>query len=169
MKYIITESQLERIEEKILKLDFDVFGNDWDALQGLIQGRGNPPYILIGNINLRERKDVKSLGSLYKLGGSIDAAKSSLSSLGMLKSVTGDVNLFGSNVSSLGSLEWVGGNGFGLNIGKTNVSSLGKLQFVAGDLYAKGSTLSKNSDLNTRKEIRNKVLVNGTIFFDINT
>lgn len=168
MKYIITEKQLEQIESKILKLRYEIFGNDWDALQGLIQGRGNPPYILIGNLNLKERKDVKTLGSLYKLAGNLDAAKSSLNSLGMLKTVTGDVNLFGSNINSLGSLEWVGGKS-GLNIGKTNVSSLGKLEFVAGDLYTKGSTLSKKSGLNTQKEIRNKVLVNGRIFFDINT
>lgn len=166
MKYIITEKQLEQIENKILKLSYEIFGNDWDSLQGLIQGRGNPPYILIGDLNLRERKDVKTLGSLYKLGGNLDAAKSSLNSLGMLRDVTGNVNLFNSDVSSLGSLRWVGGES-GLNIGSTNISSLGNLEFVAGDLYAKRSTLSKKGSPKLKDEIRQKILVNGTIFLDI--
>lgn len=167
MRYIITEKQLELIESKILKFRFDIFDNDWDALQGLINGRGNPPYILIGNLNLRNRKDVKTLGSLYKLGGNLDAANSSLSSLGILKDVSGNVNLFNSDVSSLNSLERVGGDS-GLNIGKTNISSLGKLNFVGGDLYTKGSLLSKRSTLNTESEIRDVILIQGRIFFDIN-
>jgi hypothetical protein len=42
MKYIITEDQLNKVKDKILKLRFDLFDDNWDDLQSFLKKRGNP-------------------------------------------------------------------------------------------------------------------------------
>jgi len=58
MKYLITERQLKLIKEQdeILELDFDFFNNNWNILQKFLERRGNPPYIITGDLDLRNTK-----------------------------------------------------------------------------------------------------------------
>ena len=86
--------------------------------------------------------------------------------MGNLRKVSGSVSWFKSPVQSIGNLEFVGGGG-GLNLGGTNIKSLGKLKFVADDLYLKKTPISRDANINTKKDITNKVLVGGRIFLDI--
>lgn len=172
MKIIIKESQYKKLfsEEKkdgIMKISYDLFDNDWDSLQTFLKRRGNPPYILIGTVNLAERRDVETLGSVVEIWGNLRTTNSSLRSLGNLTKVSGSVSLFKSPVQSIGNLEYVGGGG-GLNLGGTNIKSLGNLKFVADDLYLKNTPFSRMSNINTKQDIRNKIFVGGTIFLDIN-
>jgi len=111
MKYLITERQLKLIKEQdeILELDFDFFNNNWDILQRFVKRRGNPPYIITGNLYL-ENTDIKSLGNLQSVGGELDLYKTNIQSLGNLQSVGGFLNLTYSEIQSLGNLQYVGGS-----------------------------------------------------------
>ena len=77
---IVTEEK----KDGIMKLSYDVFDNDWDSLQTFLKRRGNPPYILIGTVNLAERRDVETLGSVVEIWGNLITTDSSLRSLGNL-------------------------------------------------------------------------------------
>jgi hypothetical protein len=70
MKYLITERQLKLIKEQdeILELDFDFFNNNWNILQKFLERRGNPPYIITGDLDLRNT-NIESLGNLKSVGG----------------------------------------------------------------------------------------------------
>ncbi len=139
MKYIITESQYKLLtEDRILKLDFDVFNKDWNLLQRFLDKKGNPPYKIIGDLDLFGA-DIESLGNLV--------------------SVEGYLSLYGSKIKSLGNLQSVGGNLFLTN---TNIKSLGNLQSVGNHLYMHMTPLSKTT---TKEEIRNQVGVGGDINF----
>jgi hypothetical protein len=166
MKYIITEDQLEKVKDKILKLSFDLFDNDWDSLQLFLKRRNNPPYILVGTVDLTEGRDVETLGSVVEIWGNLRAGHSSLRSLGNLTKVAGSVNLSKSPVQSLGNLTYVGGRA-GLNLAGTDIKSLGNLTFVADDLNLKRTPFSRAANINTRQDILNKVFVGGTVFLDI--
>ena len=166
MKYIITEDQLDKVKDKILKLRFDLFDNDWDDLQSFLKKRGNPPYILVGSVELTDRRDVETLGSVIEIWGNLRAGHSSLRSLGNLTKVGGSVNLSKSPIQSLGNLTHVFGNS-GLSLGGTNIKSLGNLNFVKDDLYLKNTPFSRAANINTRQDILNKVFVGGTVFLDI--
>ena len=168
MKYIITEDQLDKVKDKILKLSYDLFDNDWDDLQKFLKKRGNPPYILVGTVDLTDRRDVQTLGSVVEIWGNLRAGHSSLSSLGNLTKISGSVNLSKSPIQSLGNLTYVGGGG-GLSLGGTNIKSLGNLNFVKDDLYLKNTPFSRAANINTRRDILNKVFVGGTVFLDIET
>jgi hypothetical protein len=138
MKYLITERQLKLIkEDNIRKIDFDIFNNDWALLQKFLERRGNPPYIITGDLNLYGLK-IESLGNLQSVGGYL--------------------YLTGSNIESLGNLQSVGGN---LDLNSTKIESLGNLQSVGGNLYLNRTPLSK---ITTEKEIRNQVEVGGGIY-----
>lgn len=163
MKYIITEDQLDKVKDKILKLSYDLFDNDWDDLQEYLKIKGNPPYILVGSVELTERIDVETLGSVVEIFGYLRAGHSSLRSLGNLTKISGSVNLFNAPVQSLGNLTYVGGGG-GLNINGTNIKSLGNLNFVKDDLYLRNTPFAKMSNINTKQDILNKVFVGGTIY-----
>ena len=137
MKYLITERQLKLIkEDNIRKIDFDIFNNDWALLQKFLERRGNPPYIITGDLNLYGLK-IESLGNLQSVGGYL--------------------YLTGSNIESLGNLQSVGGN---LDLNSTKIESLGNLQSVGGNLYLNRTPLSKTT---TKEEIRNQVEVEGEI------
>ena len=139
MKYLITERQLKLIKEQdeILELDFDFFNNNWNILQKFLERRGNPPYIITGDLDLY-KTNIQSLGNLQSVGGYLD--------------------LRGTKIESLGNLQSVGGN---LNLNNTKIESLGNLQYVEGQLYLNRTPLSK---ITTEKEIRNQVEVGGEIY-----
>ena len=101
MKIIITERQYDLLQKKeeILKIPFNVFNYDWDKLQNFLKRKGNPPYELIGNLNLFN-SSIKSIGNLSSVGGYLDLRDTSIESLGNLQSVGGDLNLFNTPLSS---------------------------------------------------------------------
>ena len=181
MKYIITERQLKLIkEDNIRKIDFEVFNNDWDLLQKFLERRGNPPYIIMGDLDLRNNKTIESLGNLQSVGGDLALSFSKIKSLGDLQSVGGDLNLYNSNIESLGNLVSVGGDLF---LYDTNITSLEKLESVGGNLDLAASkivslenlkSVGGNLDLEgtplsamtTKEEIRNmpNLTIEGEIF-----
>ena len=139
MKYIITEQQYNLLtEDKILRLDFDTFNNDWDLLQRFLEKKGNPPYKITGNLDL-EHSDIKSLGNLQSVGGNL--------------------YLYSSNIKSLGNLEFVVRN---LDLRHSSIESLENLQSVGGFLDLRFTPLSKTT---TEEEIISQVKVGGKIFF----
>jgi hypothetical protein len=166
MKYIITEDQLDKVKDKILKLRFDLFDNDWDVLQLFLKRRNNPPYILVGTVELTDRRDVETLGSVVEIWGNLRANYTSLRSLGNLTKVSGNVSFFKSPIQSLGNLTYVGGKA-GLNLAGTDIKSLGNLSFVADDLNLKRTPFSREAKIDTRRDILNKVFVGGTVFLDM--
>jgi hypothetical protein len=145
MKKIIrlTESDLTRIVKRViseqvpnlLKIDFEMFDNDWGGLQEYLDENGNPPYGITGDLDL-SYQDVKDLGSLLMIKGDLDLSNSSIESLGDLRFVMGDVNL-----------------------SSTNLTSFNMLDFIDGDLYIYGSPLMKMSD----KQIKNIIDIQGDI------
>jgi hypothetical protein len=139
MKYIITEQQYKLLtEDRILKLDFDTFNNDWELLQKFLDKKGNPPYMITGDLYLTEQK-IKSLGNLV--------------------SVEGDLSLMGcKNLRSLGNLQSVGGF---LDLGYTSIKSLGNLRSVGKFISLVGTLISKKM---SEEEIRDQIEVDGVIY-----
>ena len=74
MKIVITENQYKRLieaeeEQKILKLpSMEFFNKDWFLLQKFLEKKGNPPYSIGGDLDLR-RTPIESLGNLISVGG----------------------------------------------------------------------------------------------------
>jgi hypothetical protein len=141
MRIIITESQYKMLmeEQKVLHIpSMKIFDDDWNLLQKFLERKGNPPYTIGGDLNLRGIE---------------------IESLGNLRSVGGFLNLFGAKIESLGNLQSVGGN---LNLTYSEIKSLGNLQSVGGGLYLRGNPLSKKY---SRKEIIQMVQVGNDIYF----
>jgi hypothetical protein len=159
MKYIITENQYRLLteQEEILRIPFVAFNNDWDDLQLFLKRRGNPPYEITDNLDLYE-SEIKSLGNLTSVGGSLELSYSNIKSLGNLTSVGGSLDLSGSNIKSLGNLTSVGGY---LYLDNTKIESLGNLISVGGYLSLQGNPLSKKYTID---EIRSMVEVGGKIY-----
>jgi len=101
MKYIITEDQLKKVKDRLLKIPFSTFGYDWHSLQEYLKGKGNPPYILKGSIDLMDYKEITTLGSLISVEGNIYLLDSSIKTLENLTSVEGSLNLMYSSIQSL--------------------------------------------------------------------
>jgi len=177
MKYIITEDQLDRIKDDILTIPYSAFNNNWDVLQKFLNKRGNPPYILRGSVELSERKDIVSLGSLVEVKGFLDLSFSQIESLGNLTYVDGYFDLRFTPIKSLGNLTSVEGSlflmrtpiedlgnltsvGSRLNLTDSSIESLGKLTYVGGDLLLRNTPISKKY---TRKQISDMVEVGGGI------
>ena len=160
MKYLITERQLKLIkEDKIRKIDFEIFNNDWDLLQKFLERRGNPPYIIIGNLNLN-RTNIETLGSLVGVeGGYLDLSNNkTIKDLGSLEFVKGSLYIQNTNIESLGNLKSVGEN---LRMINSIVESLGNLETVGEGLYMKNSyvlTLSNLKSVGGNLDCRNNVL-----------
>ena len=140
MRYIISERQyklLSEQEEQILRVPFVAFGNDWDVLQRFLNRRGNPPYMIMDDLDLFRAK-IESLGELTSVGGYLDLGGSEIESLGNLTSVGGYLNLRFSEIKSLGNLTSVGGN---LILRKTPLSreyseeEIRSMVEVRGDVY----------------------------------
>lgn len=109
MKLIITEEQFEKVKDKVLRIHYDVFDKDWSLLQDFIQDKGNPPYILHGElIDLSDRGDISTLGSVIGIEGGLIISYSDIQSLGDLTYVTGFLDMEKTNISSFGNLESVG-------------------------------------------------------------
>jgi hypothetical protein len=112
MKYIINERQyrlLTEQEEKILRIPFAAFGNNWEVLQKFLEKRGFPPYEITDNLDLKY-SEIESLGNLISVGGFLNLYKSIIEDLGNLTSVGGSLTLHTSKIESLGNLTSVGGN-----------------------------------------------------------
>jgi len=141
------------MNEEILRIHYVMVKNDWDLLQKYLEFKGNPRYILVGDVDLEYRKDISDLGNLVGVEGYLDLESSSIESLGeltfvdgslllyhcqniktlgKLKKVGGYLSLTLSSIQSLGDLEFVGG---ALNLGESSIESLGELQFVGGHLF----------------------------------
>jgi hypothetical protein len=188
MKIVISESQYQRLieadeeEQQVLTIpNLSIFGNKpetmWNTLQKYIKKKGNPPYRIVGNLDLSRtpieslgslryvsgslnisNSNVKSLGDLELVGKKFKAANSLLESLGNLKVVGLDCDLTNTNIDSMGNLVEVGGS---LSIEDTKVESFGKLVYVGKDLYITGTPI--NRKLN-KVEIRNILQIGRYIY-----
>jgi hypothetical protein len=78
------------MNEKILKIPYEAVRNDWNLLQKFLKMKGNPRYIIVGDVDLHEREYISDLGNLV--------------------GVEGDLNLTHTSIESLGDLEFVGKN-----------------------------------------------------------
>ena len=163
MKIVISESQYKRLieteeEPKILKIpSLKFFNDDWFLLQKFLEKKGNPPYSISGNLDLRNTP-IESLGNLTSVGESLYLSYTPIKSLGNLQSVGGDLNLYNTPIKSLGNLTSVGGS---LYLDGALIESLGNLQYVGGYLYLIGTPLSK---MYSEEEIRQMVNVDGEIY-----
>ena len=145
---------------EILKIPFVVFNNDWDDLQLFLKHRGNPPYEITDDLDLRY-SDIKDLGNLTSVGGSLYLFRSKIESLGNLTSVEGDLNLIETlSIKTLGNLTSVGGN---LDLRRSEIEDLGKLKYVGGDLNLRYTSLLKKY---TKEEIRSMVEIVGNIIYN---
>lgn len=180
MKYIITEGQLDRIKDDILTIPYSAFNNHWKSLQKFLDKRGNPPYILRGNLDLKSWGSVNSLGPLIKVIGNVNLYESDIESLGNLTHVSGNMNLQYTGIKSLGNLTSVGedlvcrstpirslGNltsvGRTLNMFNTFIESLGNLSYVGLHLDIRDTPLSYTHTY-TKEQIRDMVKVDGEIY-----
>ena len=143
MKIVISESQYKRLieaeeEQKVLRIpSLKFFNDDWFQLQEFLERKGNPPYSVGGNLDLR-RTPIKSLENLQSVGG--------------------DLYLRGTPIKSLGNLQSVGGY---LELYRTPIESLGNLLSVGGVLDLEGTPLSK---MYNEKQISKMVNVEGDIY-----
>ena len=141
------------MNEKILRIPYSAVNGDWNLLQHFLKMKGNPNYIIVGDVDLRGSQDIFNLENLVGVEGDLDLSDSTIESLGELeyvagnltlydsfyiktlgnlKKVDGYLNLFNSHIESLGELEYVGG---GLNLMDCKkIKTLGKLKFVGGGL-----------------------------------
>ena len=94
--------------ENLLKIPYKVF-NDWSILQKFLEPRGNPKYVLIGDVNLYWRLNITNLGNLVRVDGNLNTYKSSIQSLGNLEYVDGYLDLRETPIKSLGKLKYVDG------------------------------------------------------------
>jgi hypothetical protein len=144
-------------EQKVLHIpSLKIFGGDWNQLQKFLKSKGNPPYSLGGDLNLR-KSHIASLGNLISVGGDLILIGSTIESLGNLTSVGGYLDLSYTEFKSLGNLTSVGGD---LYLTNSSVTSLGNLTHVGNSLFLRKSPLSKKY---TEEEIRQMVNVGGNI------
>ena len=158
MKYIITEQQLEKIKENILKLPFTAFDYDWDLLQKYLERKNFPPYILVGDLDYADNGNVQSLGSLIGVTGYLDLYRTPIKSLGNLTFVGENLYLTNSNIESLGNLTSVG---WSLRLTSTPIKSLGNLNYVGKNLHLIDTPISRT---HTEEQIRDMVEVGGNIY-----
>jgi hypothetical protein len=154
------------MNEKILKIPYEAVRNDWNLLHKFLELKGNPRYIIVGNVDLSRRQDIFDLENLVGVEGDLDLSRSSIQSLGdlefvdgyldlwyckniktlgKLKKVEGELFLEYSSIESLGELEFVGGR-FSL-FGCKNIKTLGKLKKVEGGLSLSYSSIQSLGEL----------------------
>jgi hypothetical protein len=120
------------MNEKILKIPYEAVRKDWDLLQKFLKMKGNPRYVIFGDVDLRDRQDISDLGNLIGVVGNLWLLWSSIESLGDLQFVDGDLSLWGcKKIKTLGKLKKVEG---GLSLSYSSIQSLGELEFVGEDL-----------------------------------
>jgi hypothetical protein len=133
------------MNENILKIPYSAVNNDWDFLQKYLKAIGNPKYIIVGDVDLVDRKDISDLGNLVGVEGYLWLFKSSIESLGDLEFVGGDLQLWScQNIKTLGKLKKVGGY---LSLTLSSIQSLGELEFVGEDFFIKNTNIPP-SELN---------------------
>ena len=119
MKVILSENQYRRLIEaeekpKILSLPYlEFFDKDhevaWNIIQKIVERKGNPPYSIVGDLNL-EHSLIESLGNLTSVGGYLNLSDTPIESLGNLQSVGRDLDLNLSSIRKLSDLKYVGGD-----------------------------------------------------------
>jgi hypothetical protein len=135
------------MNEKILKIPYEAVRNDWDLLQKFLELKGNPRYVIVGEVNLRDRQDISDLGNLVGVEGDLNLRYSSIESLGELEFVGGRFSLFGcKNIKTLGKLKKVE-DGY-LDLRYSPIESLGELEFVGGNLWIEDTKIPPQSELN---------------------
>jgi len=133
------------MNEEIWKIPFSLVKNDWNLLQRYLEFKGNPRYVIVGEVNLRDRQDISDLGNLVGVDGELDLSYSSIESLGELEFVGEDLWLSGcKNITTLGKLKKVDGN---LSLRKSSIKSLGELEFVIGYFNLVGSSIESLGEL----------------------
>jgi len=141
------------MNKEILRIHYGMVKNDWDLLQKYLEFKGNPKYILVGDVDLNHRNDIFDLGNLVGVEGDLDLTSSSIESLGELEFVNGDFILYKhKNIKTLGKLKKVEGD---LDLGRSSIESLSDLEFVGRDLFIYNTNIPP-SELN-------KVVVIGDI------
>ena len=153
------------MNDKILRIPYSAVNYDWNFLQQYLKLIGNPKYIIVGDVDLVDRKDISDLGNLVGVEGEFNLNFSSIESLGELQFVVGDLKLWGcqniktlgklkkvedrlvlrfSSIESLGELELVGG----LSLRNCqNIKTLGKLKKVEDELVLSESSIESLGDL----------------------
>jgi hypothetical protein len=161
MKILISENQYKRLfeqEQEVFHIpSLKLFNNDWNTLQMFLNKKGNPPYSIGDDLDLRGTT-IQSLGNLKSVGGYLDLQGTKIKSLGNLQSVGGGLSLVGTPIQSLGNLESVVG---GLFLQNSKIQSLGNLKSVGGDLFLENTPISKKY---TREQIRQMINVKGYIY-----
>jgi len=166
MKIVISESQYKRLieteeEQEVLHIpSLKFFNDDWFILEKFLDHKGNPPYSIGGDLDLR-KTPIESLGNLTSVGGNLNLYQTQIESLGNLQSVGGDLDLYQTQIESLGNLQSVGGF---LDLQGTYIESLGNLQSVGGDLYLYETPISEKY---SEEEIRQMVNVEGEIYLSL--
>jgi len=166
MKIVISETQYKRLieaeeEQKVLRIpSLKFFNDDWFQLQEFLETKGNPPYSIGGDLDLR-KTPIESLGNLQSVGGDLDLRDTSIEFLENLTSVGGDLDLYNTPIESLGNLQSVGGY---LDLQGTYIESLGNLQSVGGDLYLYETPISEKY---SEEEIRQMVNVDEIIYLKL--
>ena len=97
MKIIISENQYKRLfeqEQKVLHIPGIRYVGGWDNLQELIKLKGNPPYSISGDLDLRGTS-IKSLGNLQSVGGYLDLMGTPISKMYSEKQIRQMVNVEG--------------------------------------------------------------------------
>jgi hypothetical protein len=114
-------------------------------LQKYLKAIGNPKYIIVGDVDLVDRKDISDLGNLFGVEGELNLEFSSIESLGELQFVVGYFSLYGcKNIKTLGKLKKVVDR---LYLDLSSIESLGELEYVGGNLYIQNTNIPQ-SELN---------------------
>jgi hypothetical protein len=128
------------MNEDILKIPYVAVKKDWDLLQKFLSIKGNPRYMIVGNVLLNNRKDIFDLGNLVAVDGDLSLYSTAIESLGELKEVNGYMDLGNcENIKTLGKLKRVEG---GLSLWSSSVESLGELEFVGKELLLKYTNIT---------------------------
>jgi hypothetical protein len=121
------------MNQKILKIPYSAVNGDWNLLQKFLTLKGNPRYILVGDVDLHNRRDISDLVNLVGMEGNLNLTSSTIESLGDLEFVNGYLDLFYcQNIKTLGKLKKVDGY---LSLSSSSVKSLGELEFVGKDMW----------------------------------
>jgi hypothetical protein len=133
------------MNKNILKIPYVAVREDWNLLQQFLKIKGNPRYIIVGDVDLHSRQDISDLGNLVGVEGNLYLYDSLIESLGELEYVVGELNLIKcSNIKTLGKLKKVEGD---LRLGKSSIQVLGNLKKVDGNLWLNNSSIESLSNL----------------------
>jgi len=124
------------MNEEIWKIPYSLVKNDWDLLQRYLEFKGNPRYIIVGDVILRYRDDISDLGNLVGVEGELNLEYSRINLLGKLEFVDGYFSLYGcKKIKTLGKLKKVKRT---LQLTNSSIESLGELEFVGEALLLSG-------------------------------